>query len=518
MNPSLQDQTCAQIPTYRCSPPRQAEDNKRLCFPFALLQQPFTSFRFMTRFFFTIVLFPVAFLLQAQSFEIKISGSFPGAEQREIRLMEYGDMVSWREMEIAASTIDGQGTFSFTFSRFEPGYVFFRIDHASMGLFVEPGQHYTIEFDSVDFSTLNDQINPYLNPWVFSFTIVEPSDNLNDKINQLEDILVDQFSKHFVKIRTSRDAAAFNRIKEQTDSLFSQVDNEYFRDYYRYVFGYYRHVANLSRFAAAMDEFFLARPVLYHNTQYMNFFNTAFDTYIFSGSRKITSSDLQYTVNELNSYHALMDSLGKDTLLRNEVFRELVMLKGLQDMYHNPDYSKENVTGILRHVEQNSKFPQHRSIATNIIHQLTYLEPDTPAPPFRLTDQEGNRITVPDDFAGKYLYIGFNASWCESCLLDLLALKEIHALHSENLAVLNISTDRDPSDYANFLELYDLPFVNVHFNNDFRLLDAYQVRGLPTWVLLDREGNILQFPASRPTGEFLNQLEYYLFQERRSRK
>lgn len=467
---------------------------------------------------FLILLLQIVFSVDAANFEISITGNFPGAEGKEIRLMQYGDLITYREMEIDAAVIDGEGNFSFAFSRFEPLYLFFRVDHARAGIFAEPGMEYHLQWEPVDFSLLDDRINPYLNPWNFAFSLSENGEGLNHQIDEFENELYKHLAEQFVMIQMTRNAGLLENIREHTDSLFGSVDNRYFRDYYRYSYAYYRQVANLSRFSSLVQEYILNQPVLYQNTQYMNFFNTVFDTYIFAGSRSISGYDLRYTINEQNSYHALMDSLGKDTILRNEVLRELVMLKGLQDMHGNPDYRDANIENILSWVRENSKFPQHKIIAQNILYQKKHLQEGNEMPSFVLHDETGKAINLPDDFGGKYLYIGFWASWCESCLLDFIALKQIYQEHKEDIAIVAISTDRDKQALERFTRQHNFPWKTLHFADDFRLLDTYQVRGMPLYILANREGKVVGFPARRPAGELKIQIEWLLHQERTPRR
>jgi peroxiredoxin len=469
----------------------------------------------MKRIFSLFSFFFLSTLLLAAPFEIIIKGSFPGAEGREIRLMEYGDQISYRELEIASVKVDQNAEFTFRFTRFHPQYVFFRVDHARMGLFVEPGINYSLVFESVDFELLDDKINPYLNPWFFHFEITHPQPNINTHINRLDDEFYDFFSENFALIHKSRNRASLQPIIHRVDSLFSHIDNDFFQNYRRYQLAYYRQVSNLIGFHESAGEYLMGQPILYNNPQYMNYFNIAFDKYIFAGSRKITITDLSHTVNTLASTHALMDSLGKDTLLRNEVLRELVMIKGLNDMLHNPDFIQSNVESMISQIAEASKFPEHRNIAQNVLNVRQKLKEGSSAPAFTITTDSGDLIDFPKDFEGKYLYVVFWASWCETCFLDFVALNEIYSLHNENLSVLAISTDRNQSSYQNMVKTLDFPWENVYFDRNFRLLDAYEVRSLPAYVLIDRQGNIINTPAPKPSEDFIFRLERLLFQERR---
>ncbi len=451
-------------------------------------------------------------LLFGEGFRIHINGYFPGAEGLTIRLMEYGDLISFHEQEIGSAVIDDSGRFIIDITRYNTQYVFFRIDHARMGLFIEPGNTYSLEFDPVNFSHLDDSRNPYLDPWYFNFSIVEPENNLNDLIDEFDQLFHDFLLKNFSRIHQGRNRSLFDNFRAHTDSLFADVDNEWFRDYYQYKYAYYYRTANLESFSAQMNNHILNRPVLYHNTQYMNYFNAVFDTYIFAGSRNIQVSDLTHTVNRLNSYDALMDSLGKDTLLRNELLLELIMIKALQDMHSNPDYIQQNVESILRYVNINSKFPEHRIIAGNILFEKNKLTRGFYAPDIVVYDIHGNAKQIPGDFEGKLIYMGFWASWCESCLVEFIALNEIYKQfdNHDDVVFIKISTERDPSVFNAFVQGNDYPWHNFHFNKDFRILDAYQVRALPLYVVIDKQGRIADYPAVKPSGDLIERINRIL--------
>lgn len=460
----------------------------------------------------------VASLLQAHEFTVTLNGFFPGAEGQEVRIMHYADQLSFREQNIGQVTINAEGRFSFTFRSFHPQYIFFRIDHARMGMLVEPGHAYELEFDPVDFALLDDRRNPYLDPWEFPFRVSEHHDGiLNQQIDQFNELFDDFLLENFPGMYRTRNHRIFDQFRARTDSLFGKIENPFFQDYYTYKFASYYRIANTRTFENLAREYLINKPVLYHNPQYMNFFGMLFDTYVFAGSRRITLTDLRHTVNDLNSYSALMDSLGKDTILHNEVIREMVMLKALQDMYFNPDYRKENVVNILTQVAEKSKFPEHRSIAANILYEQEYLKPGTPAPTIRLKTSQGVK-NIPDDFAGKYVYLVFWATWCDACLAEFPVMAELYKKYSKNFVFVSISTDRHIPAYQAFNRQNSYKWYQGHFERDFAMLDQYHIRTLPSFVLIDPEGRIAEYPAAKPSENIVRTFDWLLFQQRQPQR
>ncbi len=438
----------------------------------------------------------------AGDFNVVIDGFFPGAEGKQIRLMKYADQITYVLEEIDDTIVADDGFFSFSFSVYEPVYVFYRIDHARMGHYVEPGNNYNIEFEPVDFDTLDDRRNPYINPWHFQFSLYneEIPDGLNNRITDFNNTFDDFLLEHFSNVSRRRLHEPFKNFKAYTDSLFQidTIDNSFFKDYYEYKFAFYYRIANIKSPLHLYEEYIINRPVLYENPQYMDFFNTVFDKYLFAGSRNITVQDLLTTVNRHNSYNALMDSLGKDTILRNEVLRELVMLKGLKDLYYHDDFNERNVYSIVKHAREYSKFPEHRAIAGNILKRFTHMQEGHPAPAFQLKNRNGEVISL-DDFQGKFVLLNFWTTWCVPCLAEFSVMEDIYEEYNDQLEILSISADRNEDDFIRFVENNHFPWDFLYFDDNFNLLDDYEVRRFPLFILIGPDGNIMNNVAPFPS-------------------
>jgi len=454
-----------------------------------------------TRLLIFILLFSTA--SAADDFTVTIEGSFPGAENKNVRVMKYDDQITYTHKEIDNEVIDEDGLFNLSFVIHEPVYIFYRIDHARMGHFVEPGNTYEIQFDPVDFDTLDDRRNPYIERWHFSFELFnnnEP-DRLNSIISEFNNHFDEFLLEHFSNVRRRRLNEPFQQFREYTDSLFvldTVEDNSFFKNYYEYKFASYYRVANIRSNSSLFKNYIIDKPVKYENTQYMSFFNTMFDKFIFAGSRKIQIYDLRVSVNERNSYDALMDTLGKDTILHNEVLRELVMLKGLKDMYDNPEFSKTNVKSILEQVKNNSKFPEHRKIASNILNSITQLAEGYPVPDLKLKNREEEIICL-DDYSGKFLLINFWTTWSDNSIDELSALEDLYEDYSDQFEFLSISVDRNYEDYKNVKNQNQYSWDIYHFNGNFHMLDRYGVRRYPSFILIDPDGNLIKNMTPLPS-------------------
>lgn len=133
-----------------------------------------------------------------------------------------------------------------------------------------------------------------------------------------------------------------------------------------------------------------------------------------------------------------------------------------------------------------------------------------PAPAFTLPDINGNMVSL-SDFRGKYVYIDFWATWCGPCKIEIPYLEKMtEEFKDKNIEIISISVDRDKQAWKDMVIKDQPQWLQLH--DSVMLNDKYLVKYIPSFVLIDREGNILEARASRPSSgekltEQLNKLE-----------
>ena len=110
------------------------------------------------------------------------------------------------------------------------------------------------------------------------------------------------------------------------------------------------------------------------------------------------------------------------------------------------------------------------------------------APDFALTDLEQKRIKL-SDFKGKVVILNFFATWCPPCRAEIPELIKLYRLHKEKgLVVLGVSLDTEvtPQELAKFVRDIKITYPVLLGTTD--LADKYQVNGVPTTIIITREG------------------------------
>lgn len=97
------------------------------------------------------------------------------------------------------------------------------------------------------------------------------------------------------------------------------------------------------------------------------------------------------------------------------------------------------------------------------------------------------------DFSGKIVLINFWATWCGPCIREMPSLQRLQtARGGKDFTVIALSQDlRGWPIVTPFLEKHDLAALPIYVDRKTAIGRALKVKGLPTSILLDRQGREL---------------------------
>ena len=106
------------------------------------------------------------------------------------------------------------------------------------------------------------------------------------------------------------------------------------------------------------------------------------------------------------------------------------------------------------------------------------------------------------DFKGKYIYIDLWATWCNPCKKELPYLKELEKkFEGAEIVFLSLSTDGDKSKWEKMVTSGKMSGVQLHIGPRSDFQTAYNIDGIPRFILLDKEGVIINNNMSRPSSD-----------------
>jgi len=93
---------------------------------------------------------------------------------------------------------------------------------------------------------------------------------------------------------------------------------------------------------------------------------------------------------------------------------------------------------------------------------------------------------------GKVVLLDFWASWCGPCRMALPKVKQLQAIYSSpDFMVISVSEDDDEAAWRAFVSNHQMTWTQK-FDGDSSMMRQYQVEGLPTYILLGRDGKEVQ--------------------------
>jgi len=104
-------------------------------------------------------------------------------------------------------------------------------------------------------------------------------------------------------------------------------------------------------------------------------------------------------------------------------------------------------------------------------------------------DGEGHDLTLAD-FRGRVVLLNVWATWCAPCREEMPTLDRLQAqLGGDDFHVLPLSIDRAGLDpVRRFYEEIGIRHLDMYLAEDIRAMTAFAVIGLPTTLLIDRQG------------------------------
>ena len=122
-----------------------------------------------------------------------------------------------------------------------------------------------------------------------------------------------------------------------------------------------------------------------------------------------------------------------------------------------------------------------------------------PSPDFKGVDVNGKEYTLAD-FRGKYVYIDVWATWCGPCRQEIPYLKKLDEDYKDaQIVFLSLSVDQDKAKWEKMVKEQSMSGVQLHIGQNSSFQQAYKIEGIPHFILLDREGRIIDKKMTRPS-------------------
>ena len=416
---------------------------------------------------------------------VHLKGKLVGMPNRMVMMSYDGASSMLGNSKDIALHLDAEGCFDTIISLQAPAY--YNISRNT--LYLSPGDDLDIKITQknteAEFSGKGAEANLYLKNRLFPHA----GSYLHGGVNMKE---------NFVQTRRFVDSMAMAR-REQLNNLqkvskeFKKMENARISADVLNSYSYYPTYANIY---AQVNK---APEVAIRKHQVDSFY-----TSLASEMRPLVEELNHSTVLDVAVVRSVLGSLMNDRQLKGwsegmefvpEVKDLLMASKWINRLNGHVDVSVINGATDFAQTIGNEEYAQEILLKVKNAGKLL---PGQPAIDFSLSDIEGNNYSL-SDFKGKVLYLDFWATWCGPCTkespyFESLAKKFI----DKDVLFLPISMDNSKKTWSKYLKSHSKELVQYH-SIDPILKNEWCIKGIPRFVLIDKNFNIVNAYAERPS-------------------
>ncbi|REE08183.1 TlpA family protein disulfide reductase [Winogradskyella pacifica] len=246
-------------------------------------------------------------------------------------------------------------------------------------------------------------------------------------------------------------------------------------------------------------------------------FETDYESFIDSMVFKGDASDLNNF--SVQSFLISKNYFTEDLVGTSDMKKVEEAIKGYKSAYEDlkikyTDVDSTHVASMDKNidmtVQQLSKFMESKQATLNAFPK------GSASPAFENYENYAGGNTSLSDLKGKYVYIDLWATWCGPCIKEIPALKKVEKQYEgKNIEFVSISVDEGRGYKGDAAEAYkgwkkmvnekELGGMQLIADNGFRsqFIQDYKVNGIPRFLLIDPNGNIVSADAPRPSSSAL---------------
>jgi thiol-disulfide isomerase/thioredoxin len=184
------------------------------------------------------------------------------------------------------------------------------------------------------------------------------------------------------------------------------------------------------------------------------------------------------------------------------------MLNKFASSYLN--YSSD-IDGFYKTFMNGSSNEADKAKITKMYQAIKSVVANSASPKFVNYENYAGGTSSLDDFKGKYVFIDVWATWCGPCIYEFPFLDTLeNSYKGKNIQFVTVSIDTKANrqKWREFVKEKNLDGVQLLADNAFdsAFIKAYNINGIPRFLIIDPKGNIVSNNAPRPSDPKLREL------------
>jgi thiol-disulfide isomerase/thioredoxin len=196
--------------------------------------------------------------------------------------------------------------------------------------------------------------------------------------------------------------------------------------------------------------------------------------------------------------------------LKSQSIKNRLILNGVNDI----NIDNANYKNTYNEFISITNDPKTKEVLTTNYNNTLAVEPGKPSPTFNYENQKGGTTSL-ESLKGKYVYIDVWATWCGPCRQEIPSLEKVEEqFKGRNIVFVSISVDnsKDREKWSKLVTEKKMSGIQLLADKEFdsKFIKEYNIQGIPRFILIDANGNIVNAKAPKPSDpkliELLNSL------------
>lgn len=408
-----------------------------------------------------------------------------------MRLFVYEDLINETGLLIDQSRSDKQGNFILegTLNQILPARIYVGLEYVD--LILSPNATYDVD---IIIPEQKENVS-YFEKELPTLRVKRASDQgLYRQVIYSEEIINSYLIEHFNQIYRGRQLRYIDSIQNTINKEVPDIKSDYVKAHNRYKIASVRLGISTDGGKKIIKDYYDGQPVLYTQNAYMDLFKELFDGYFNSAAYDSHQLNQAFTAGSA----AFKTYLDTDPLMaRNPRLSELITVFNLQKLCYGDRNTKSLAQEHLNHIKEHTKYTEHRTIIGNFFTRYNRLAAGSDAPKFTLKDSEGKSVSL-SDYKNSLVLLQFVDGVSPFVERQYAELRSLHHQWQDSVQILTIVPHDKMEPVKRYFEEKRQDWPLLDLGDNILLLEAYNIRTFPEYILINRNNKIGEAPAPSP--------------------
>ena len=437
-----------------------------------------------------VTLFLSLLFLAATAQNVTITGRSNKASTL-IRLFVYQDLINETGILLDQSHTDEKGNFILEgkVSQILPARIFVGLE--SVDLILTPNASYDIE---IIVPEQQDNVS-YFEKELPTIRVKRATDKgIYRQVIYSEEIINGYMIEHFNQIYRGRQVRYIDSIQNAISREVPDIKSDYVKSHNRYKIAAIKLGISTDGGKRIVKDYYDGQPVLYTQSAYIDLFKELFDGYFNSAAYD------SHLLNDafMEGPAAFKKYLATDPLMAgNPQLAELITIFNLQKLCYGDRNTSRLAKDHLNYIKSQTQHSEHKTIITDFFTRFNRLAPGTTATEFTLKDRNGNDVSL-SDFKDGLVLLQFVDGMSPVAEHQFAELHNLHYQWQDTVQILTIATHEKMDFYQRQFDEKRHNWPLLDLGDNILLLEAYNVRTFPEYILITKGNKIGEAPAPSP--------------------